>query len=42
MNTLVVVVLALIVFAEHRDVTVSKLMAGSLLIVVGGTLVASA
>ncbi len=42
MNTLVVVLLALVVFAEYRDVTVSKLLAGSLLIVAGGTLVASA
>jgi hypothetical protein len=41
MNTLVVVVLALVIFAEYRDVAVSKLLAGSLLIVAGGSLVAS-
>jgi transporter family protein len=42
MNTLIVVVLALVIFAESRDVAVSKLLAGALLIVVGGTLVAGA
>lgn len=42
MNTLVVVVLALVVFAEFKDVDVSKLVAGAALIVVGGTLVANA
>ncbi|MBD3220455.1 hypothetical protein GF314_04360 [bacterium] len=42
MNTLIVVVLALIVFAEFRDVAVTKLVAGAALIVVGGTLVANA
>jgi hypothetical protein len=42
MNTLIVVVLALIVFAEFRDVEVTRLVAGAALIVVGGTLVANA
>lgn len=42
LNTLVVVVLALVVFAEFRDVAVTKLVAGAALIVVGGALVANA
>ncbi len=41
LNTLIVVVLALIVFAESRDVAVTRLLLGSLLIVVGGSLVAN-
>lgn len=40
MNTLVAVLLALWVFAEWREVKVPQLLVGSLLIVVGGTLVA--
>jgi len=42
MNTLVVVVLALWLFAEWHQVRVPQLLIGSLLIVVGGTLVARA
>ena len=42
MNTLIVTMLALVVFAENRDVVVVKLLAGTLLIVLGGTLVARA
>ncbi len=42
MNTLVAVLLALVVFAEWRDVNVTRLLAGAALIVVGGTLVAKA
>lgn len=42
LNTLVVVLLALVVFAEFRDVAVTKLVAGAALIVVGGALVANA
>ena len=41
MNTLVVVVLALIFFAEYRDVVVAKLILGASLIMVGGYLVAN-
>ena len=41
MNTLVAVVLALIIFAEWKDVSTAKLLAGTLLITVGGTLVAN-
>ncbi|MEZ4386907.1 MAG: hypothetical protein R3D98_04910 [Candidatus Krumholzibacteriia bacterium] len=42
MNTLVVVVLALAVFGEFRDLAVGKLLAGTALIMVGGVLVANA
>jgi transporter family protein len=42
MNTLVVVVLALVVFAEWRDVAVVRLLLGAALVVLGGTLVARA
>jgi uncharacterized membrane protein len=42
MNTLIVTLLALAFFAENRDVAVLKLLAGTLLIVLGGTLVARA
>ena len=41
MNTLVAVVLALVVFSEWKEVAVAKLLAGALLIVVGGILVAN-
>lgn len=40
MNTLVAVLLALWVFAEWKQVHVMKLLVGSLLIILGGTLVA--
>lgn len=42
MNTLVAVLLALWVFAEWRQVRVPQLLIGSLLVVVGGALVAKA
>jgi len=42
MNTLVAVLLALWVFAEWKQVRVPQLLIGSLLIVIGGTLVAKA
>lgn len=42
MNTLVVTILALVFFAENRDVGVARLLAGALLIVLGGSLVARA
>lgn len=42
MNTLVVVALALIVYAEWRDVQPAKLLAGAALVVLGGILVANA
>lgn len=42
MNTLVAVCIGLIAFAEWRDVHVPQLIAGSVLVVVGGTLVANA
>ncbi len=41
MNTLVAVLLGFIVFAEWRGVRVPRLVIGSVLIVVGGTLVAT-
>ena len=40
MNTLITVLLALWVFAEWKDVKVPQLLLGSVLIVIGGTLVA--
>jgi len=42
LNTLLVVLAALVVFAESRDVAVTRLVLGTVLIVVGGSLVASA
>jgi uncharacterized membrane protein len=42
MNTLVVTLLALVIFAENRDVNVVRLLSGTMLIVVGGVLVARA
>lgn len=42
MNTLIVVLLALWIFAEWREVKVLQLIIGSMLIVIGGTLVARA
>ena len=42
MNTLVAVVLGLIIFAEWNAVRLPRLLIGSVLIVAGGTLVASA
>ena len=42
MNTLIVTVLALVFFAENRDLGVTQLMAGAMFIVLGGTLVARA
>ena len=36
MNTLVVVLLALVVYAEWRDVHLAKLLAGAALVVLGG------
>ena len=42
MNTLIAVLLALWIFSEWRDVNLSKLIAGSVLIVLGGVLVARA
>ncbi len=42
MNTLIAVLLALWIFAEWKQVKVPQLLFGSLLIVVGGTLVARA
>lgn len=41
MNTLVAVLLALVVFSEWRDVNAVRLLVGSLLIVAGGSLVAT-
>jgi len=41
MNTLVTVLLGLIIFAEWQDVDLVKLLGGTLLIVVGGSLVAT-
>jgi uncharacterized membrane protein len=41
MNTLVAVLLALVVFSEWRDVNAVKLLVGSLLIIAGGSLVAT-
>lgn len=40
MNTLVVVLLALVVFAEWEEVSPLKLLIGTALIIIGGTLVA--
>lgn len=42
MNSLVAVTLALIIFAEWKQVKVPQLLIGSILIVIGGTLVARA
>ncbi|MBK6899256.1 MAG: hypothetical protein IPH09_08315 [bacterium] len=42
LNTLVVVLLALVVYAEWRDVHLAKLIAGAALVVLGGILVANA
>ncbi len=42
LNTLVVVLLALVLFAESREVNVPRLLAGAALIVAGGALVAKA
>lgn len=42
MNTLVAVLIGLVVFAEWKDVNAAKLVAGAVLITVGGGLVASA
>jgi len=42
MNTLVVTLLALVIFAEHRELAVGRLLLGALMIVAGGTLVARA
>lgn len=42
MNTLVAVCIGLIAFAEWKDINASKLIIGSILVVVGGTLVANA
>ncbi len=42
MNTLVAVLLGFIVFAEWRGVHVPRLVVGAVLIVIGGTLVATA
>lgn len=41
MNTLVAVLIALVVFSEWRDVNAVKLLIGSLLIIAGGSLVAT-
>lgn len=42
MNTLVVVLLALVIFAEARDVAVPRLLLGTVLILSGGLVVARA
>jgi len=42
MNTLVTVSIGLVAFAEWKDVHVSKLIVGSVLVVIGGALVANA
>jgi drug/metabolite transporter (DMT)-like permease len=42
LNTLVVVLLALVLFAESREVNAPRLLAGAALIVAGGALVARA
>ena len=42
MNTLVAVCIGLVAFAEWKDVHVPQLIAGSVLVVLGGTLVANA
>jgi hypothetical protein len=42
MNTLVAVCIGLVAFAEWKDVQVPQLIAGSVLVVLGGTLVANA
>jgi hypothetical protein len=42
MNTLITVLLALWVFAEWKTVHIPQLLLGSILIVIGGTLVARA
>jgi hypothetical protein len=41
MNTLVAVCIGLVAFAEWKDVHISKLIVGSVLVVIGGTLVAN-
>jgi uncharacterized membrane protein len=41
MNTLVAVCIGLVAFAEWKDVHVPQLIVGSLLVVIGGTLVAN-
>jgi drug/metabolite transporter (DMT)-like permease len=41
MNTLVAVLLCFVVFSEWNQVNISKLLVGTVLIVVGGTLVAN-
>ncbi len=41
MNTLVAVCIGLVAFAEWKDVHISKLIIGSVLVVIGGTLVAN-
>jgi len=42
LNVLVTVVLGLVLFAEYRDLHVARLLAGTLLLVSGGVLVAGA
>lgn len=42
MNTLVVVLIALVVFSEWRQVSPSKLLFGTVLIIIGATVVADA
>jgi len=42
LNTLIVVLLALVVFAESRDVNVARLLGGTMLIIAGATLVVRA
>ena len=41
MNTLVAVLIGLIVFSEWKDINVPKLFIGSLLIIIGGSLVSA-
>ncbi|MEB3360273.1 MAG: hypothetical protein VKK04_26350 [Synechococcales bacterium] len=41
MNTLVTVLIALFVFVEWRDVNLVRLMAGAVLVIIGGVLVSS-
>ncbi len=42
MNTLVAVLLALLIFSEWKDLNTVKLIAGSVLIVIGAIFVANA
>jgi drug/metabolite transporter (DMT)-like permease len=42
LNTLIVVLLALVVFAESRDVNVARLLSGTVFIIAGATLVVRA